>query len=96
MSLLISGTSSKAPATQTASSEAARIASSSASSVVPTRSREGRVLPLAALAELASRSAYRVSSLLSAPSSTSAVSTTRSDGTKGRSSSECSLKIPPV
>ena len=46
MSRLTTGTSSKAPATQTASSEAATMASSSAISVVPTRSLEGRVLAL--------------------------------------------------
>ena len=55
MSRLTSGTSSKAPATQTASSEAATMASSSAISVVPTRSREGRVRALSAAAALASR-----------------------------------------
>jgi len=90
MSLLISGTSSKAPATQTASSEAARIASSSAISVVPTRSLEGRVfLALRAVARRASRPAYRLLSSLGVPFATSAVSATLCDNMRG-SSSNCS------
>ena len=90
MSLLISGTSSKAPATQTASSEAARIASSSAISVVPTRSLEGRVfLALRAMARCALRPAYRLLSSLGVPFATSAVSATLCDNMRG-SSSNCS------
>jgi len=77
MSLLITGTSSNAPAAQTASSEAATMATTSALNVAATRSFAGRiVLTPSATVPCASPLAYRLLSPLSVPLATSTASAT--------------------
>ena len=86
VSLLITGTSSNAPATQTASSEAATMATMSALNVAATRSLEGRILPLPTMAGLGSRPAWAEPCPLIVSLSTRAVSTTLEVSKMGRSS----------
>ena len=96
MSLLSTGKSSNVAATQTESSDAARMATSSAISVVPTRSLEGRVLALNGVAGRAATLACRLRSSLSVPFATRTVSVALRGCTMGRSSNLGVAKTPPA